>query len=209
MLRLWEPTNHSCRFGCTGDDTVDIGTTTRNCTNAENFEVVTNFVDADQSLTAIYSGDANGAYLADDKMSYFEADVSLTAEFKNDGGTGTGSIEGAVTNIVAGGKSIAGSIDLKEVTFANDISGDLDGDAVGVVAGDAYTGAWKGQFFGKRVTSDRDTVTDTSVNPATTTITTTYSAEAPGSVAGTFYATKQSAGSGGAFIGSFAGHRGN
>ena len=194
----------STGFGCTGDDKVDTGTTTRNCTDAANFQTVTNFVDADKSFTANYQGDANGAYLADGKMSYFEADVSLTAEFVNDGGTtGSGNISGAVTNIVAGGKSIAGSIDLKKDTFMDDISGELDGAAAGVIAGDAYTGAWKGRFFGKRVTKRSDSVTADNA----TTVTTTYSAEAPGSVAGTFYVNKQTAGSGAALIGSFGAHR--
>ena len=171
-----------------------------------------------QDFTATYSGNANGAYLAGGDTSYFTAGVTLTAEFQNPtGGTGdgTGSIVGEVTNIVAGGQSMEGSIELQEQSLADDIGGMdkfVNGATVGVVDGKSFSGAWKGQFFGMtRVTRSQETVstTDSSTPPVTTrTITTTYSPQAPGSVAGTFYATQRSAPAGdAAFIGSFAAHR--
>ena len=169
------------------------------------FDAITGFVDPDKSTSATYRGDANGAYLADGTMSYFEADVTLNAEFVNDGGTtGRGTISGDITSIVAGGKSIAGSIELQEHTFADAIGAAFGGDAIGVVDGKSYSGDWTARFFGletRRTTSSDGT-------GANRVVTTTYKAQAPGSVAGTFYATKQSAPAGdAAFIGTFGAHR--
>ena len=197
---------------CTGIENVSDpsgGTgSTRVCAETTNLNQIIGFVAEDRDMTATYRGDANGAYLADGNMSYFEADVTLTAEFQNEAGTGTGSIEGEVTNIVAGGKSIAGSLELQEQTLANDISAAFAaGTAVGVVDGKSFSGAWKGQFFGERVRRSSRTETIDTNNPQRT-VTTTYSPQAPGSVAGTFYATQQSNPAGSAaLIGSFATNR--
>ena len=181
---------------------------TRTCVATDNLNLITGFVAEDKDMTATYRGDANGAYLADGNMSYFEADVTLTAEFQNAAGTGSGSIEGEVTNIVAGGKSVAGSLELQEQTLADNISTAFAaGTAVGVVAGKSFSGAWKGQFFGMRVR--RTTKTETiDTNDPQRTVTTTYSPEPPGSVAGTFYATQQSNPAGSAaLIGAFGANR--
>ena len=145
-------------------------------------------------------------------MSYFEADVTLTAEFVNAADNGSGKISGEVTNITAGGKSISGSIDLITHTITTDsISASFGANpAAGVLAGENYTGNWTGQFFGMRaVRSSKSVRTPADVqNPATTTITTTYSPDAPGSVAGTFYVIKQTAPAGdAAFIGAFGANR--
>ena len=195
-------------------------TTTRICGNTAGFNTISTFVNDGQDVTATYNGDANGVYLAGSDTSYFTADVTLTAEFRNPTGTatGTGSIEGAVTNIVAGGQQMAGSIELQKQDLGDDIGGNdkfADGSTIGVVDGKSYGGTWKGQFFGmgrRQVTRSQTTTTtrDTNADPVTTTrtITTTYSSQAPGSVAGTFYATQQSAPAGSAaFVGSFAAHR--
>ena len=184
------------------------GTNSRVCAATDNLNLITGFVAADKDLTATYRGDANGAYLTDGNMSYFEADVTLTAEFQNAAGTGSGSIEGEVTNIVAGGKSVAGSLELQEQTLADNISTAFAaGTAVGVVAGKSFSGAWKGQFFGMRVRRTTKTETITTNDPQRT-ITTTYSPEPPGSVAGTFYATQQSNPAGSAaLIGAFGANR--
>ncbi len=198
---------------CTGIENVSdpAGGTgvTRVCGDTGTLNQITDFVAEDKDMTATYRGDANGAYLADGNMSYFEADVTLTAEFQNAAGTGSGSIEGAVTNIVAAGKSIAGSIELQEPKFGigTTIEAAFGGEAVGVVDGKSFSGDWKGQFFGIR--NRRSTKTETiDTNDPQRTVTTTYSAEAPGSVAGTFYATQQSNPAGSAaLIGSFAANR--
>ncbi len=185
-------------------------TLTRACVEPTGFNSIAGFVADGKNMTATYRGDANGAYLASGAMSYFEADVTLTAEFRNPtGGTtnGEGSIQGEVTNIVAAGKSIAGSIELQKHTFEDAIEAGFGGEAVGVVEGKSYSGNWKGQFFGQKFVRGSKTATIDSNNPARTT-TTTYSAQAPGSVAGTFYTTQQSNPAGStAFIGAFGAHR--
>ena len=184
-------------------------TTGRACDQTQGLATISTFVDTDKDVKATYSGDANGAYLAGGAMSYFEADVTLNAEFVNENDVGRGSIEGEVTNIVAGGKSIKGSIDLISHTLGDKITAKFGvNPAASVLAGENYTGNWTGQFFRMRAdwdtsNSERDT---TQIPPVTTT--TTYTAEAPGSVAGTFYVIKQTAPAGdAAFIGAFGAHR--
>ena len=186
------------------------------CTDVSSFSNIEDFVDDGKDVSATYTGNANGAYLTDGTMSYFEADVTLNAEFRNPTGTGAGnetngSIEGAITNIVAGGKSVAGSIELQKpaTDFGNDISGAFNGAAIGVVAGKSFGGAWKGQFFGQKVSrAQRPSSEPLNSDDDPATSTTTFSAQAPGSVAGTFYVKQQSAPVGdAAFIGSFGAHR--
>ena len=201
-------------------------TTTRICGNTAGFNTIagTNgFVKDGQDVKATYNGNANGVYLAGSDTSYFTADVTLTAEFRNPTGgdtNGEGSIVGAVTNIVAGGQQMAGSIELQKQDLGNDIGGNdkfVAGSTIGVVDGKSYGGSWKGQFFGmsrRQVTRSQTTATqhtrdgNGNITATTNTITTTYSPQHPGSVAGTFYATQQSAPVGdAAFIGAFTAHR--
>ena len=203
-----QPITASHNF-CTAADVQDAtnsageATLTRSCGATNGLNTINTLVGENKDKSATYRGDANGAYFAGGAMSYFTADVELTAEFVNTGGTGTGSIEGEVTNIVAGGKSIEGSLDLKKQDLDNNINGAFDGGNVaGVIAGNAYIGNWKGRFFGMRY-DQKTTERDTSTTPDT--VTTTYTPGLPDAVAGTFYATKQSAPAGdAAFIGSFA-----
>ena len=178
------------------------------CTEATGFDQIANFVSAGRELTATYQGGASGAYLAGGMASYFTADVELTAKFVNAANTGSGSIEGEVTNITAGGKSIEGSIDLIRHTLGTTIGGPfedsgVDPAAVGVIAGENYSGRWTGQFFGKRTKGSPTAVTTGSGNTRATAY--TYQPDAPNSVAGAFYVIKQSAPAGdAAFLGSFA-----
>lgn len=184
------------------------GGPTRTCAETAGLNSISGFVDDGKDFTATYRGNANGAYLAGSDTSYFTGDVTLNAEFKNptgDGTDGSGSIEGAVTNIVAGGQRLDGDIELQKHTFTDAIGAYFGDDAVGVVDGKSFGGSWKGQFFGMRHKA-KSVVTDRTVDPVT--ITTTYKADAPGSVAGTFYATQQSNPAGeAAFIGAFGAHR--
>ena len=190
-------------------------TTTRTCAATTGFDRISGFVKDGEDVTATYRGDANGAYLAGGETSYFRGSVELTAEFQNPTGTGTdgeGSIEGAVTNITAGGQSMAGSIELQKQPLPDLITAAFEnGAAIGVVDGKSFSGAWKGQFFGLRVapkTTESETDRTTDAPNISTTITTTYSPQAPGSVAGTFYVNQQSAPAGSAaFIGAFGAHR--
>ena len=199
---------------------VTTGATTRTCADTTVNAIAGDggFVKDGQDVTATYNGDANGAYIAGGDTSYFTGNVSLTAVFQNPtGGTtdGEGSIQGAVTNIVAGGQSLEGSIELQTQLLGieadrNTISPAFDtGAAVGVVDGKSFSGNWKGQFFGHRVTRSQTTETDrTDPTNITTTVTTTYSPQAPGSVAGTFFVRQLSNPAGSAaFIGSFGAHR--
>ena len=187
------------------------GVANTTCTSlTTGFGTITSIVPtAGEQETATYNGDANGAYLAGGKMSYFEADVSLTAVFRNGiAGADPGNIEGEVTNIVAGGKSISGSIELRDTSLTDDITGVFPATgttlAVGVVGGESYRGGWKGQFFGQRISSPKS-VRDTTADPVTTEI--TFSPLMPGSVAGTFNVVKESGAGDAAFIGAFGAHR--
>ena len=173
------------------------------------FGTITSIVpNAGEQETATYRGNANGAYLAAGAMSYFEADVELTAVFRNGiaGADPGGNIGGEVTNIVAAGKSIDGSIELRETRLNNDITGVFPASgttlAVGVVAGESYRGGWKGQFFGQRISGAKS---DTTTTLGTTAY--SFSPLMPGSVAGTFNVVKESGEGDAAFIGSFGAHR--
>ena len=219
------------RCGATeGTETASvISGSVRLCNTDSSASNIGDFVEDGRNVDATYSGKANGTYLAGSDTSYFTGDVTLTAEFKNPTtGDNSGSIEGAVTNIVAGGQSMPGSIELRKHTFGNAI-GELFGtatgnnpprSAVGVVDGKSFDGHWKGQFFGqefRRVsasepnpgydsTNTTDTSADLSYHQRRTRV--DYKSQAPGSVAGTFYATQQSNPVGSAaFIGAFGAHR--
>ena len=202
-----------------------LGTTTtiRTCvtptTGFNSIAGANGFVDEGKDVTATYTGDANGVYLAGRDTSYFTGSVELTAEFQNPitqgdmtATDGEGSIQGSVTNIVAGGQQMAGSIELQKQNLGNEISAAfVTGTSVGVVDGKSFSGGWKGQFFGMRYTRSQETTTqaDTpSQGETTNTITTTYSPEVPGSVAGTFYVKQLSNPAGeAAFIGAFGANR--
>ena len=104
---------------------------------------------------------------------------------------------------------MAGSIELQKQNFNNDIGAAfVAGSAVGVVDGKSFSGGWKGQFFGQKATRSVESAPNTTDSTITTNETTMYESQAPGSVAGTFYATQQSnPAREAAFIGSFAAHR--
>ncbi len=184
-------------------------TTTSTCETTTGFGTISSFVEAGDAITATYRGDANGAYLTGGDTSYFQASVELTAEFQNPvNSAATGSIEGKVTSINAGGQTIPGSIELQKVDLADTgIAESFTAGTAGTVAGVPYVGNWKGQFFGLRAKPETDRMTNTAVPPITTE-TTMYTPDAPGSVAGTFYATKQTeSGGDAAFIGAFGANR--
>ncbi len=177
------------------------------CTTEASGADISDFVEDGRDVNATYRGQANGARLAAGETSYFTGDVNLTAKFVNPtsaDGAGTdsnGSIEGAVTNIVAGGQPIEGSIELQKHTFnENGIGGRFEDEAVGVVEGKSYSGSWKGQFFGRefRRTPGLNADGKTEVK---------YESQAPGSVAGNFYVVKESTPKDEAFIGAFGANR--
>ena len=125
-------------------------------------------VRAELTGTATYNGVATGLYSAGGMVEYFDADVSLTANFGGTVGadstpdTGTvgdndglliGAVTGSVSNIMAGGVAVDGSLTLRRATV---IAGAEDGDSTtgfdgavrGTLANRAMTGNWGGQFYG-------------------------------------------------------------
>ena len=195
-------------------------TTVRTCAATEGLSTIAGangFVEEGKNVTATYTGDANGAYIAGGETSYFTGSVELTAEFQNPitqgnptATDGEGSIQGAVTNITAGGQQMAGSIELQKHTLGNDISAAFAGNAVGVVDGKSFGGDWTGQFFNMRYKTRTQTTETNDTDPANIrkTIETTYTPDAPGSVAGAFYVKQLSNPTGdAAFIGAFGAHR--
>ena len=194
---------------CSAADLTDTAALDKTCEDTSGLNTVASVLADNTDKSYTYRGNANGAYMAAGKASYFKADVSIEADFQDVGGTGSGSIGGAVTNIMAGGQRIDGSIELqKQDINADDLSAAFtNGVAAGVVGGNAYNGAWKGRFFGMRY-DRKDTAPRVTVQNAADTQTISYEPGLPGSVAGTFYLNKLT-GPGGdaAFIGAFGAHR--
>ena len=126
----------------------------------------------DQSnLTALtgeytYTGDATGVYsvLADERNYFFDADVTLTADFDDDSTLGT--IGGRIHDISVDDELVEGdpTLYLRRTGIGEEKSGFFTGVTDMVYEGEEYDGKWGGQFFGN---DDDDTIP-------------------PGSVAGTF-----------------------
>ncbi len=152
-----------------------------NATEATNLAVAGAFasgndvfeVRAELKGTATYNGVATGMYSAAGMVEYFDADVSLMANFGGtvgaDSDTTTdvtndgfllGAVTGSVSNIRAGGMDVAGSLTLKRApivtTTANgDSSNGFTGDTSGTLASRAMAGEWGGQFYGpNKATAD-------------------------------------------------------
>ncbi|MCY3771851.1 MAG: hypothetical protein OXG98_07520, partial [Gemmatimonadetes bacterium] len=143
--------------------------------------------------TATYNGDASGLYAAGGMVDYFDADVSLMANFGGnvgaDSGDATndsegddllGSVEGTVSNIRAGGMAIDGSLTLKKAnildsTDAGAESGGFNATVSGTLAGRAMSGNWGGQFYGPSSATGKAAETQ-----YPTTAAGTFAAEAPG-----------------------------
>jgi len=125
-------------------------------------------VRAELTGSATYNGVASGLYSAGGMVEYFDADVSLTANFGGTEGadstpaTGNadendglliGAVTGSVSGIRAGGMDVDGSLTLRRAPV---IAGAEDGDSTtgfdgavrGTLAGRALTGNWGGQFYG-------------------------------------------------------------
>ena len=193
---------------CSAADLTDTTALDKTCGDTTGLGTINTVLTDNTDKSYTYRGNTNGAYMADGKASYFKADVSLTADFQDVGGAGSGTIGGEVTNITAGGQSIGGSIELQKQDLTDDLTAAFTGGvAAGVVGGNAYNGAWKGQFFGMRY--DRKvTAPRVVVDGAADTQAISYTPGLPGSVAGTFYVNKLT-GTGGdaAFIGAFGANR--
>jgi hypothetical protein len=146
--------------------------------------------------TATYNGDATGLYAAGGYVDYFDADVSLEANFGGTEGADStaetdandmfllGVVTGTVSNINAGGIAVDGSLMLGRATVtadgdnaANPGTGGFAGKTSGTLAGRAMAGNWGGQFFGP--SSATGTAAESQYP---TTAAGTFGATAPGNV---------------------------
>ena len=148
--------------------------------------------------TATYNGVASGVYSAGGMVEYFDADVSLMANFggtvgadstpetgnadQNDGLL-LGAVTGSVSNIKAGGMDVAGSLTLKRAPVTRGTNTDtgsttgFEGATSGTLAGRAMAGRWGGQFYGPNKASGKGIETE-----YPTTAAGTFGASAPGNV---------------------------
>ena len=145
--------------------------------------------------TATYNGDATGLYAAGGYVDYFDADVTLNANFGGTEGADSdttgdttndmlllGVVTGTVSNITAGGMAVDGSLMLGRATVTTDTAGDASADGftgatTGTLAGRAMVGNWGGQFYGP--SSATGTAAQTQYP---TTAAGTFGATAPGNV---------------------------
>ena len=153
--------------------------------------------------TATYNGDASGLYAAGGYTEYFDADVTLEANFGGTGAadstpdTGTvgdndelrlGRVTGSVTNISAGGMAVEGSLTLKEAFIdraTNTDTGDtrgFSGTVSGTLAGRTMVGNWGGQFYGPNNSDRHDAAPKAAETEFPTTAAGTFGASAPGNV---------------------------
>ena len=125
-------------------------------------------VRAELTGTATYNGVATGLYSAGGMVEYFDADVTLNANFGGTVGadstpdTGTvgdndgfllGAVTGSVSGIKAGGMDIDGMLELKKAnivtTTANgDSTTGFEAAAEGTLGAHLLKGRWGGQFYG-------------------------------------------------------------
>ena len=113
--------------------------------------------------TATYNGVANGMYSAGGMVEYFDADVSLTANFGGTVGadstpdTGTvgendglllGAVTGTVTGIRAGGMDVDGSLKLDRAKIIDNNDGPANGGIDQNTAAGTFTGPFTGRRFG-------------------------------------------------------------
>ena len=133
--------------------------------------------------TATYNGVASGLYSAGGMVEYFDADVSLMANFGGtDGADSTpgsaaadadndglllGVVTGSVSNIKAGGMDVEGMLTLKRAPVlrtgntATDVSTTgFEGAADGTVGGALLMGRWGGQFYGPNKASGKGIETE-------------------------------------------------
>ena len=149
--------------------------------------------------TATYNGVASGVYSAGGMVEYFDADVSLMANFGGTVGADSnpgdapaatdndqlllGAVTGSVSNIRAGGMDVAGSLTLKRAPVTRAAVADtgsttgFEGAASGTLAGRAMAGRWGGQFYGPNKASGKGIETE-----FPTTAAGTFGASAPGNV---------------------------
>ncbi len=122
--------------------------------------------------TAKYAGDATGIYVEKEsstaaaEIGYFDAEVTLTADFGTNAELGT--IRGVIDNFVeeSTDEAIVGDpeVTLRQADIGSADSGFFKGKTTATLSGREFTGKWGGQFYGNGATATAH----------------------PGSVAGTF-----------------------
>ena len=113
-----------------------------------------------EALTGVatYAGGASGVYTRPvdgaQRTDFFEADVTLSADFSADPvGSGVGLMSGSVSGFEVAGAALAGNpvLTLNETELG--AQGSTAGSGVGRTSmnfdGNAWAGSWGGQFFGK------------------------------------------------------------
>ena len=97
-----------------------------------------------------YTGDATGVYsvLADERNYFFDADVTLRADF--DDGANLGTIGGRIHDISVDDELVEGDpiLNLGTAEIGDTYSGFFNGVTDMDYEGENYTGKWGGQFFG-------------------------------------------------------------
>ena len=97
-----------------------------------------------------YTGDATGVYsvLAEERNYFFDADVTLTAEFGDVSNLGT--IGGHIDNVSVDDELVEGdpTLYLRRTGIGEEKSGFFKGLTDMVYEGEEYDGKWGGQFFG-------------------------------------------------------------
>ena len=131
--------------------------------------------------TAEYEGAATGIYAATDEVGYWDAAVTLNADFE--GTDALGSIGGTVSQISADGDRLPGAMNLDKADIGSSDSGFFKGTLSGTVNDIVLSGQWGGQFFGNG-----------------------HSSGQPGSVGGTAGGTGTSANGNLSFVGVFGAH---
>jgi hypothetical protein len=131
--------------------------------------------------TAEYAGEATGVYTdsTTDTNSFFDADVSLTANFDD----ADEEISGTISGFEVDGDPVEGDPMLMLETAGIEITNFFTGDTSMTFDGDDFTGKWGGQFYGNGANA----------------------ADHPGSVAGTFGGATVDGDK--AFLGVFGAHR--
>ncbi len=123
---------------------------------------------------ATYNGVANGLYSAGGMVEYFDADVSLTANFGGSVGADStplsasaatdndelllGAVTGTVTGIRAGGMDVDGSLTLKRApiidTNSDAANGGIDQNATGATFTGPFTGDVSGTLVGRTMSGE-------------------------------------------------------
>lgn len=106
---------------------------------------------------ATYNGVATGLYSTGGMVQYFDADAMLEADFGGGSGTTFGRISGSISNIMAAGQAVDGSLKLERGTILE--AGTFTGTTDGVLGGNGFRGNYGGTLYGPAAKTTNDTAT--------------------------------------------------